>query len=216
MYDDPIETEHYKGYAIELYPDDNPDNPRDWDNLGTMVCSHRNYNLGDDDYKDTIRWMLSDCGYVDLKELLQTIERNEGPVFYLPVYMYEHSGVALSTGGFNDPFDSGMVGIIYVSKAKVREEWGCKHISPKIKDIVISNLKAEVETYSMYLNGEVYGYQVKPLDEDGEVIDDDLDSCWGYYGWDEAEQAGREYIDWKIKEDEEQGWKAVPVEAEVC
>lgn len=34
-------------YTIFIYPDEYPDNPRDWDNTGTMVCFHSRYNLGD-------------------------------------------------------------------------------------------------------------------------------------------------------------------------
>ena len=34
---------------IEYYSDEN-DNPRQWDNMGTMILNHKNYNLGDDDY----------------------------------------------------------------------------------------------------------------------------------------------------------------------
>lgn len=39
-------------------------------------------------------------------------------------------------------------------------------------------LRAEVETYSRYLDGDVYGYRLfGPEDTDTEH-----DSCWGFYG----------------------------------
>jgi hypothetical protein len=34
-------------YIVEQYFDE-VDSPRDWDNLGTMACWHRRYNLGDE------------------------------------------------------------------------------------------------------------------------------------------------------------------------
>lgn len=42
-----IETEEYRGLTIKIYPDDDPMSPRECDNLGTMACWHRRYNLGD-------------------------------------------------------------------------------------------------------------------------------------------------------------------------
>lgn len=39
--------ETYKGHNIKIEADESPENPRDWDNLGSMYCLHRNYNLGD-------------------------------------------------------------------------------------------------------------------------------------------------------------------------
>jgi len=35
-------------YKIEIEPDLDPMDPREWDNLATMVCWHRRYNLGDE------------------------------------------------------------------------------------------------------------------------------------------------------------------------
>lgn len=43
-----VDTIDYKGYTIRIESDDDPLNPREWDNLGTMVCWHRNYDLGDE------------------------------------------------------------------------------------------------------------------------------------------------------------------------
>lgn len=46
---DSVTTEEYKGYTINTYFDDNPDNPREWSNSSTMLCWHHNYRLGDYD-----------------------------------------------------------------------------------------------------------------------------------------------------------------------
>ena len=44
----------------------------------------------------------------------------------LPVYMYDHSGVTINTGGFSCGWDSGQVGWIYCEKKKLLEETGYK------------------------------------------------------------------------------------------
>jgi hypothetical protein len=82
----------------------------------------------------------------------------------------------MNTGGFGCPWESGQVGIIYVSKEQVRKEWGVKRISPKLHKRILLALEGQVETYDDYLTGNVWSYTVE--DEDREV----LDSCCGFYG----------------------------------
>lgn len=53
MYDNTIEVVESKNWKLEIHPDDSPESPREWDNLGTMVCWHSRYGLGDNhDYKE--------------------------------------------------------------------------------------------------------------------------------------------------------------------
>lgn len=42
----------------------------------------------------------------------------------LPVYMYDHSGLTINTTGFSCPWDSGLLGWIYASHDKIKEEFG--------------------------------------------------------------------------------------------
>ena len=90
--------------TVEIFQDEyTSDNPRDWDNLGIMAFFHRRYNLGDNH------------GFAGTSDLLEFLEE-EDPI-YLSVYMYDHSGIALSTGRnypFNCPWDSSQLGYIYV------------------------------------------------------------------------------------------------------
>ena len=57
-------------YRLEVILDTYPENPRKWDNLGTMVCSHRRYDLGDeqakniDEYSSWDEWLQ--CEVYDL------------------------------------------------------------------------------------------------------------------------------------------------------
>lgn len=100
---------------------------------------------------------------------------NESHVI-LPLFLYDHSGITMSTGSFSCPWDSGQVGFIFMSLEKAKEEQLVDADGNVDRDKVKERLESEVKEYASYLEGEVYGYIVK--DEDG----NDLDSCWGFLG----------------------------------
>lgn len=156
------------GKTINIVNDTNPESPREWENLGTMVCFHKIYNLGDEH-----SYRSDDFDSWD--ELKKQIENNEGECIFLPLYLYDHSGITMNTTGFSCRWDSGQVGLIYVSKKKVREEFGVKRITKKLLDGVLGYLVGEVETYDQYIRGDVYKFKV--YDSEGELID----SCGGFY-----------------------------------
>jgi hypothetical protein len=166
MGDMTIETEKYKGLTIRIEYDQHSKSPRDWDNLGTFIGFHRRYNIGDTRGSDF-------STPEDVQEYLA-----ENPSIILSVYMYEHSGVAYSTTPFSCPWDSGQVGVIFVEKVKAAEEYGA--LTDEVIEKIKSRLKGEIETYSKWANGEVYGFIVE--DKDGEHVD----SCWGFYETEEA------------------------------
>src|SRR3990167_995153 len=87
---------------IELHQDELMESPRGWDNLGTMVCFHSRYRLGDSHNFESPK---------DFQEQI-----TEEAHVILPLYLYDHSGLAINTTGFHCPWDSGQVGFIYVSK----------------------------------------------------------------------------------------------------
>jgi hypothetical protein len=90
--------------------------------------------------------------------------------------MYDHSGITINTTGFSCPWDSGQVGIIYISRKDAIKEWGKTICTASVVQKARSCLKAEVETLDQYVTGSVYGYRV--LDPEGQQTD----SCWGFYG----------------------------------
>ena len=173
---------NYKGYEIEIKQDENVESPREWDNMGKMICFHRNYRLGDkhsystDDLKDTIK---------------------QKDVFSLPLYLYDHGGISISTGSFigraqHAQWDSGCVGAIIVTYEDIRKEYNVKKVTKKILEKVEKQLKSEVETYDQFLTGDVYGYEIT---KDGE----DIDSCWGFYGRDNCEEEAKSIVDSTIQ-----------------
>lgn len=160
----------YRGFTIHIIQDEGPINPRvDFDNLGTMICFHKHYDLGD---KHGYRFE----NYSGWDELLETIRKDNGPIIYLPLYLYDHSGITMSTSPFSCPWDSMQVGFIYIPKAKACKDYSWKCITRAREEKIRGCLRSEVETYDTYLRGEIYGYDVK--DSKGESVD----SCWGFFG----------------------------------
>lgn len=162
--------------TVKILQDEDPENPRQWDNMGTMFCLHDRYNLGDEHDLDS-------------EQILEMVARKD--VFSLPLYLYDHSGITMSTSDagwpFNCRWDTGMVGYICVTKEAVRKEYQCERISAKRRVQALALLKSEVETYDQYLRGDVWGYVVE--DEDGEHVD----SCGGYFGLDYLREHLAEY-----------------------
>jgi hypothetical protein len=147
--------------VLKIHADGDSESPRQWDNLGTMVCWHDRYVLGDE------RPGGSPDGYFD----------DEEPFVRLPLYLYDHGGITMSTGPFSCPWDSGQVGWIYVTLDQVKKEFGVKAVNGAIKKKVIACLESEVRVYDQYLRGAVWGYEYGD------------DSCWGFLG-DTLEETG--------------------------
>jgi len=87
---------------------------REWDNFAKLICFHNRYNLGDDhDYNSD--------DYSGWDEMRSAIIKREDAAVVLPLYLYDHSGITISTTPFSCPWDSGRVGFAVVSKEKIRE-----------------------------------------------------------------------------------------------
>ena len=168
-----VETLTNGNERLEILYDNNPESPRDWDNLGTMGYAHRRYVLGDKE--------------MEVDEL-NAIEANDH--ISLPLYLYDHSGCTMNTTGFSCPWDSGQVGVIFVSKEKVRKEYDWKVITAKRKEQILKYLQGEVDTFDQYLRGDVYGFR--------KLVDGvETDSCWGFYGSDHKKSGLFENAGWE-------------------
>lgn len=183
------ETFTVDGLTVRIKPDTDVHNPRtEWDHVGTMVCWHGRYNLGDEqpDYPADeffMRLMQEREAEVHGKyppdEIApEHLERYIAKHFYvLPLYLYDHSGLTMNTGGFSCAWDSGQVGWIYMSRERAGKE--------RIPD-PLAHLRMEVAEYDQYLTGDVWGYEI--TDTDGHH----LDSCWGFYGFDHCKEQATE------------------------
>lgn len=261
--------EEEKIKRIHIERDTNPWNPRTGQdgNVGTMMCWHRDYALGDTDknnYRDSeeflqdllrqkvsektilnyvrngkangieIKYNRSDCvwelwtsyymfpleGAKDAKfqlyseqseldwlvddviealsneDIWYLLERHAN-IVALPLYLYDHSGITMSTTSFNDRWDSGQIGWIYTDKKTILSQCGkfqndkgnlIKITERNWKEGAYQNLKEEVKIYDMYLQGQAYGIVIEEYDSDLKEFDE-IDSCWGFYddSYDEEE-----------------------------
>lgn len=204
---DEIETIEYRGFEINIYQDENPEDPREWDNLGTMTCFHSRYNLGDKHDFDSVEevWtsLAYDAGFdiekLEEMELADVIEIANNNYVILSLYLYDHSGITMRTRPFSCPWDSGQVGIIYVSNEKAKKELGIDGDSYYREGLTAADiLKGEVETYDKFISGEVYGYNTEPTHRNKSI--DCNDSCWGFYDYEQMVEEAKQAIDYSIKE----------------
>ena len=186
---------------LKLVQDSSADSPRNWDNLGTMICFHNRYDLGD-------KHNYNADDYSGWGEMEKAIIKEENPAVILPLYLYDHSGISISTSPFSCRWDSGQIGFILVSKKKALEEIGGKIVTAKLKERIEKQLEGEVETYDQYVRGEMYGFQI--VDENDDIID----SCYGFFGTDFANNGMLDYIDHNLLEVSEEEVIALLEEAE--
>jgi hypothetical protein len=162
-----------------------------------MVCFHGRYDLGDKhNYKSG--------DYNGWDEMEKSIIKNENVGVILPLYLYDHSGITISTSPFSCNWDSGKIGFIFISKEKMLKEYGGKIVTQTLKDKVEGYLKSEIEIYDQYLTGDVYGYRVSEVTtcSEGHEHETEIDSCWGYYGQEECMLEGVGIVEYYIKNDE--------------
>ena len=195
-------------YTLQIKLDENGflNSPREWDNVGTMVCLHNKYNLGDehniqaDDFD----------GWQEIKEHL--IKEN-GDIVILPLYLYDHSGLAISTTPFNCNWDSGQIGFIYAKKGfedLSDEQIGFIYAEKGASDEQLAaNMVSEVKNYSQYLSGDIYCYLVR--DEEGDIVD----SCGGYYDKEQAEDDGNSSLNNLNEEAKAENQKIDELEAKI-
>lgn len=194
---DAIETKEYKGYTIEIKPDECGESPRTWDNLCEFHCWHKEIKMGDKGFNYNL---YEQSEIVRHNATLRQAKRNRDIV--LPLYIYQHSGIYLSLTSFHDQalpqghahFDSGQVGFVIIRRKKIIEEFipAQKILTPKAKERAMKVAEGEVKTYTQYLNGDVYGYEI--TDKDGENVE----SCWGFYGTEECIKEAKSIVDYCV------------------
>ena len=175
---------------LVINADDYPENPRSWDNLGTMACFHNRYNLGDNNIP------FSSDEFDSWKEMEDYIINKLDAAVVLPMYMYDHSGITINTTGFSCPWDSGQIGFIYVTKEKLRKDYNVKRITKDLLDKATRCLLSEVATYDQYVTGDVYRFEILKQEVcDKECTHEEVeDSCSGFYGSDIKENGILDHI----------------------
>lgn len=185
-------------YTLAIYVDEDPQNPREWDNLGKMICWHSRYNLGDEQQTDDPNdWLielaapLEDVPIDRLKDFRRVWKILTKHLVILPLALLDHSGLHMWVGkgphwSDTSGWDSGQVGWIYMTREQILRESPQTYKNPKanrvtqkMREWAEKVLEQEVEAYNQYLNGDVYGFVLYEKQE-GELKG--IDSCWGFYG----------------------------------
>ncbi len=181
--------------VFTIHHDENAESPRDMgDYLGTMVCHHRRYSLGDPRKHN---YGIGD--FDSAAELKAAIMRDHKPLAILPLYLLDHSGLSMSTKPFSCPWDSGLVGFIFVQKKDKLNLWGNRRLTKKRAEQILQH---EVEEYNQYLQGECYGYRLEKIETCnlGHEHRTEEESCWGFIGSDHEKSGILDNLD---KEDRE-------------
>jgi hypothetical protein len=156
------------------------------EHFGTMVCFHPRYALGDHhnhmDKDDFLREMYLDtvghdeAGMKRYERMVNIVSSRfrHGPkteeraideamqkvisekYLMLPLYLYDHSGLAMSTESFSGraphaEWDSGQVGWIYVSKEDALKEFDADKMTGAIRQKADALMRSEVAAYDSYL-----------------------------------------------------------------
>lgn len=177
-----------KNLKLNLIPDTNPHNPRNYDNITKLICFHNRYNLGD-------KHSYKESNYNNWEEMKADIIKQENAAIIYPLYLYDHSGITISTSPFGDRWDSGQIGFVFISKQTIYKEYNCKRITKAIRLKAESVLQAEVKTYDKYIIGDAWGYRITDEDEN------EIESCWGYYDYDECKSEGENLLEYLLEKE---------------
>lgn len=179
--------------------DISPENPcKAWDGFGEIrSLSNRHINRIDRD---------------EAKELLESDED------VVALSYFEHGNSlwmvmnSPTPAGVEFRWDGVRFAGVWIPDKCVRESYTGQDGLPR-RDWMVEQAKSACETYTQWVNGEVYGYNVEIYklrkDDDGEPYDLESDyrrentifedSCWGFYGWEHVEQEVKDVIASAVK-----------------
>ena len=161
------ETIEYKGHIIRMSQDWDIENPRkEFDHTATFAFFHKRYSL-----EDKVEIKSED--YSGWAEMERDIVKRYKPRYITPVYMYDHSGLVLSTSPFSCPWDSGQVGFMWISDPDIP-------LGAQARIV-----EGEIQELNQWLSGDVWTID----------IDDGGDCLGGFYGYDYAVEEAKSMID---------------------
>lgn len=161
------ETIEYKGHIVRLRPDQDAESPRKcFDHLATFAFFHKKYRLGD-------KVEIKSEDYSGWAEMERDIVRRYKPSYIAPIYMYDHSGLVLSTAPFSDPWDSGQVGFMWITDPDIPQD--------KLSGVV----EGEIQELNLWLSGDIWMID----------IDNGRACLCEVYGYDDAVEEAKRMID---------------------
>ena len=123
---------------VQLELDDCSFNPREADKVTTIYAEHKRYNFSEvETYNNCESW----------NEVYKNIVTEYNPVLIYPLYMLDHSCIRLSISNFNDRWDSGQVGFIFITRKDMQKYYGFKNLTSKRKEL-LKRIQDLVSSYS--------------------------------------------------------------------
>lgn len=140
---EPIEAEQVGSFTVEIYRDDDPMSPRDWDNVGRF-CGLNDWTFNDHP--------AGNPGHAYREA------RAGGPILALPIYVVDGPYSIIRECNWDQA-----EGIYWAALAEVLSTGYCT------VDELRTAMRAELSEMNRYLAGDVYGYTVtgpggEPLD----------------------------------------------------
>lgn len=123
-------------------------------------------------------YLSDDCMYEAMALLMEHCDQPSD--FYVQkVYLYDHSGITISTAPFSCRWDSGLAGYAFISKSdaeSIFEAIPDTHRPADVETLANNLISGDVQEYDDYLTGNVYQMRVSTPD------DEYADSCCGFIG----------------------------------
>ena len=172
-------------FNVKYFVDTDDD---EWDYRATYIgwdkAEHEYFiQYGDE---GLIEDVLDSLANNEMMVLLQTHATES--IAIMPVYIYEHSGIAISTGSYGDPWDSGCAGFAYIEKCKYEKiglAWDTKDARETIE--------SEVHMYDQYLQGDVYMYCEEEYDAGNDSFYTS-ENCGGFYSDNWGDKLAKELV----------------------
>ena len=150
-----LQAKRVGGLEFHVGHDPHPLDPRKEFTLTEIIAWHPRYKLSDTEVD----------GLPPHQVLTDLMDEDKDR--YWDLYLYDHGGLALSTTEFIDKWDSGHVGFVLVTEARIREA-GLFSVGGIDWEQIACQVRAELREFEDYLNGAVHEVHVH------RVVDNDL------------------------------------------
>ena len=170
-----------KTFVVEIDYDQDPECPTDWDGSWTLIS----FNTRHKSYRNPLDFLSSEInnetGVPDILDEEMKEKYEKGLLFFLSYFEHGQCVWSLKNElpvGCNCCFDSVRVAGIVVWEND-EEELGPKTIEERKEDA-----RNFLKIYTQWCNGEIYGYRAylkSFCDHCDNEIQEERDSCWGFY-----------------------------------
>lgn len=178
--------------VISIRYDTDPQSPREWSNGSLLTLHHNRYDLPNE-------LGLNSNNFDGWEDMKKSIKENNNVLMIRQISIYDHSGISLNVGNPTDRWDSGIVGFAVITKESWNEIMGNTPFSTSKGQKMIEQ---EIKDYNAYLNNEVYGFEIRKVDNFNVE-----DSVWGFF--DSGFKSRSEFIEYILGE---AGYKKSEVE----